>query len=211
MSSVIVFDFDGTLADSLSVMLRVYNEIAAMRGLLEVRDAEWQKLRRMRITEGLRFIGVKPYQVPGLLALGKRQLQAHKHEISLFAGIADVIKQLSEAGHELYVLSTNSKDIVQSVLAKHGLIEFVHVLGSSKIFGKAQAVRHLIKKLKVDPGNVWMIGDEIRDIQAAKRAHVRIIAVAWGAQPEDILSAAGPTAIASKPQEIVSLLNTRQR
>jgi phosphoglycolate phosphatase len=205
---IIIFDFDGTLADSLSAMLRLYNEeVAPTRHLKEVTDTDWQKIRRMKVSEALRYVGIKPYQLPGLLTLGRRELLKHAGDIKLFPGIADVVRELAGQGHGLYLLSTNSQTVVQTVVNNHGIADYIQVLKSTAIFGKAQAVRHLMRKLKTNPAEVFMVGDEIRDIQAAHKVGVKIISVAWGMQPEDLLLSYKPDWLAKQPNDIVSFID----
>ncbi len=204
----IVFDFDGTLADSQSVVLELYNDTAKERDFRHINREDWPKVRRMGIAEGLKFAGIKAYQIPGLLALGKREMVKRARDIKLFPGVADVVKQLNAYGHEVYLLSTNSNQVVNTVLKNNGLIGYLTVLKSSQIFGKARAIRGLMRKHKLKSGDVWMVGDEVRDIQAAQKAGVNIISVTWGFQPTDVLGPAEPTALAQNPADILKIIQS---
>jgi phosphoglycolate phosphatase len=204
--SVVVFDFDGTLADSFKVALDIYNTMAKEKGHAPVSEEDWQRLRYMHIGQGLKYIGVKPYQVPGLLAQGRRMLKDRTGDIYLFRGIPALIKRLSSEGHNLFVLSTNSKIIVEKVLTDGGVNEYVKVLKSAPLFGKAAVLKKLTKQTGSKSEDVWMIGDEIRDGQAARKAGVNFIAVNWGLQPKEILESTKPRAIAMVPSDIADLI-----
>lgn len=201
----IIFDFDGTLADSFDVMLQIYNELAATRGMRPVNEADWLELRKGTIAQGLKWTGAKPYHLPGLLAQGLKLVETRTSQIKLFPEVIPVIKKLADKGHQLFVLSTNSQPVIQEVLNKHDIGELVTVLKSSRVFGKTQAVRKLLRTYKLDPNNVWMIGDEVRDMQAAKRAGVHAVGVEWGFQPSQTLKAVGNVTIVKQPKDILLL------
>ena len=205
--STIVFDFDGTLADSFLVMLGIYNDLAKLKGFRQATEADWQKLRIGTIGSGLKWAGINPIQVPGLLTLGLRMVEKRTAEIKLFPEMVKLVDQLAAEGHQLFVLSTNSQALIQEVLNKHGIGEQLDVLKSSRLFGKAQALRKLMRSHRLDPQSVWMIGDEVRDMRAAKRAGVQAAGVAWGFQPEATLVAVGDIHIVKQPKDILKLVS----
>lgn len=204
--SHIVFDFDGTLADSLPVLLKVYNELAPKWGTNHISQADWPRLRQLPFTQGIKEIGVRPYRIPALLAEGKRELQAHSHEIELFPDVPNLIRQLHDDGYQLHILSTNSTAVVRTVLDKAELNPYLGILRSSRYFGKAQALRRFLKQNKVSARDVWMVGDELRDGAGARKVGIRFVAVSWGFQPAEVLSQENPVAIVRKPSDIRKII-----
>lgn len=204
----IIFDFDGTLADSFSVMRKLYNQYAPQKGLNELTEEMWQQMRTMKITDSVKLLGVKPYQIPALLSLGRREVLKLAHEIPLFKGMDEVVKGLAKDGHDLYVLSTNSQQVVSAVLETHGIASEVHILKSTPIFGKARAVKHLMREKGLSPGDIWMIGDEIRDVHAAQKVGVRVVSVTWGLQTEQTLAAENPDFLAKTPKDILKAVSS---
>lgn len=205
--AVVVFDFDGTLADSLVVLLEVYNDLAATKGFQHVNEANWRRLREGTIKDGLKWTGIKAYQVPNMLTHGLKLLEKRKAEIKLFPDMIQVVQQLHKNGHTLFVLSTNSQELIQEVLNKHGIGQQLEVLKSSRIFGKAQSLRKLVRSNNFNEEDVWMIGDEVRDMNGAKRAGVHGIGVSWGFQPAQTLQAVSPSVqIAKAPADILQII-----
>lgn len=200
----IIFDFDGTLADSYSIMLALYNAEAPHYGARTVSAEDWEAIRRMKFGEILKFIGIKPHQLPKYLALGKQVLKGHNDQITLFKGVVKMIKHLQAAGHDLYVLSSNAEDTIQMVLDRYD-IGFMTVMKSSKMFGKAAPLRRLVRSNHLENDQVWMVGDEIRDIAAAHKAGINSLAVTWGFHPHEMLEPAQPTAYADTPDEVVAI------
>jgi phosphoglycolate phosphatase len=206
---MLIFDFDGTLADSLTVMLDIYNhEIAPKWNLRTVTSDDWHRLRQSSITKGLRYVGVKPYQLARLLTEGKRLVKARSSEIKLFPGAAKLIKQLAKDGHEIYALSTNDQALIRDVLRGAGIEEQIHVLKSPRIFGKANSLRRLLRQTGAQAASAWMIGDEVRDMVAARRVGMNAMAVTWGFQPEVTLAALKPQAIARQLEDIPKLIQS---
>lgn len=202
----IIFDFDGTLADSFSVGLDVYNQLAAKRKIRIIDANDWEKVRRMSFKQALKFAGARPYIFPGLIKEGKNLFKARAHEIRLFKGLDKVIHKLYKDGHSLYILSSNSEDTIHHVLEAAGVHESIEILKSPPFFGKASAIKNLVKSKKLDQSSTWMVGDELRDGIAANKAGVNFLGVAWGLQPEEILLKAMPKYIAVQPKDILKIL-----
>lgn len=204
---VIIFDFDGTMADSFTLIRQLYNKHAPEYGVRTIEsEAHWQEIRRMSFRQLMHEFDVKPYQIPRYLVTAKKLMLNEADKIELFTGIVEIIKQLRGEGNELYVLSSNTEELVGKILAKNGISNQMTVMKSSRLFGKSQSVKRLIKQLKISTDSVLLIGDETRDIEAANKAGVRSIGVTWGFHPEDVLQVSNPTFIANKPQEIVEII-----
>jgi phosphoglycolate phosphatase len=202
----IVFDFDGTLADMKSLIMEVGNEIAAKKGWPPVDEATYQELSKGNIKDGLQHLGIPLRDVPFALIQGKRMLSRRVDEINLFPGIPELVTGLRASGHELFVLSTNSRKLIKTVLVRHKLADKLTVLPSSGLFGKAPVLKRFMRSRKLPKQAVWVIGDELRDIEAAKRVGVQSIAVTWGLQHPDTLQAAKPTFVVDTPQQIAAYL-----
>ena len=207
-SKMIVFDFDGTLADSLSVLLDIYNKDFAPKWNLRPVDLnEWQRLRQMSFAQGMRSVGVKPYQLASMLPEGRRLVKARAHDIKLFPGATDLLKFLAGRGHHLYALSSNDQAVIREVLEAEGITNQIQVLKSPRLFGKANSLRRLLRQTATPASSAVMVGDEVRDMTAAKKAGMQSVAVAWGFQPEVTLAAHSPTAIVHTFAELRAILS----
>ena len=129
-------------------------------------------------------------------------------DVQIFPGIVKTIQDLHAEGHNLFIVSSNSSHNVIKFLTFHKIEKnFVGVEGSVSLFSKNKALIKILKFNALNPTETWYIGDEIRDIQAAKSVNVRNIAVTWGFTAKNILSAQEPTALADKPTDIMAILN----
>ncbi|MBI1856764.1 HAD-IA family hydrolase [Candidatus Saccharibacteria bacterium] len=198
---IIVFDFDGTLANTRELTLSIYNEIASEHGFKRITTKDYIRLRKQSYLSVLRWTGIHLWQIPKLISEGHKLFAKRGSEIRLFPGCQEVLYALNAAGHDLYVLSSNTPRTIKKVTRAQGL-EFIHVLPSANLFSKAAKLKNLKKKYPNE--NMVMIGDELRDIQAAKRAGIKVFAVTWGFQPKEMLKSANPDILISKPSEILA-------
>jgi phosphoglycolate phosphatase len=206
----IIFDFDGTLADMKRLLMEVGNELAVRKGWKPIDEATYQELSRGSVMQGIKHLGIPLRELPLGLLEGKRKLNLRAHEIELFPGISELINSLHAAGHELFVLSTNSRKLIQTVLQRHNLADKITVLPSSGLFGKTAALKRFLRSRRLARDSVWMIGDELRDIEAAKRAKINGVAVTWGLQHPDTLRAAKPAYVVDTPMQILSLIQNNR-
>lgn len=201
----LIFDFDGTLADSFSLVMELAYEILEMEPL-PAREVE--RLRRLPLFKAVRELRVPLYRVPKLLLNGRQKMHERIHEVHPFPGIPEVLSVLHQQGNHLLVISSNSEQNVRSFLrANHLEGYFDGVYGGVGIFDKAGALRKVMRRNKLDPANCFYIGDEVRDIMGASRVDVRTVSVAWGYQHETALKRHHPFAIARQPTDLLEIFD----
>ena len=202
----IIFDFDGTIADSFEVVLELFYELTGHEHLA---DEEIVELKSLPIRKVGKKVGISLPQVPRLLMKGRVLMRERMREVKVFPGLYEVLAALKRDGWQLMVISTNSQQNVEAYLKAHGLREhFDRIYGNVGLFSKTQSLRKVIRQNKLDRNACYYIGDEIRDMQAAHRAHIRAVAVTWGYNDVSILTAEKPFAVAHKPADLVKIFAT---
>lgn len=196
----VVFDFDGTIADSMWVVIDIYEQLFAV----SVSDEQVEHIRGLNAAQVVKHLGVPLWKAPKFLTKGKKMMRGRMDEIKPFDGMYELIQNLHKAGHKLSIMSSNSEANVRYFLQKYALNQyFGDIIGGIGLFGKAAALR---KFLAMDTKHVVYVGDETRDIDGAKKAHVPIIAVGWGYNNEPILRASRPDYFAYKPSDIQNIV-----
>lgn len=190
---LIIFDFDGTLADSASWMIRTLNDIAGQFGLRRVSDAEVQMLRGRSNTDIVRHLGVPLWKLPKIAAEMRRRIAADIEQFKLFAGVDAMLRSLDERGVQLAIVSSNSESNVRRVLGEENAVRIDAFDCSAAMFGKAGKLRSVMRRLGMDPRATLYVGDETRDIEAAREIGVASGAVTWGYAKPDILATFKPT------------------
>jgi phosphoglycolate phosphatase-like HAD superfamily hydrolase len=201
---LIVFDFDGTLADSLGPALATYNRIAPGLGLRSVVDLE--AARSMPTRRLLRQLGIRFWRLPRVIRAFQAAMAEHAGELRLHDGVAGMLRGLSARGHRLGILSSNREDVIRACLRANDIEGlFAFVIGYPKLFGKAKALRRVLKAEKADRAGLLFVGDELRDVEAGRKAKVATVAVTWGFQAEPLLATGSATYLVRRPDEVLAL------
>lgn len=197
-----IFDFDGTLADSAAWFTGVFNQLARRHGFRELSEAEIAALRGRSSREIIRDMGVPAWRMPAIAADVRRRMAADAEAIALFEGVDPMLRSLKEAGLAVGVVSSNSEDNIRRILGPHtaGTVDAFEC--GAGLFGKAAKFRKLMKRLGVSPAETICIGDETRDIEAAKAVGAASGAVQWGYATPEVLSRFEPTLTFAAPGEI---------
>lgn len=210
---IILFDFDGTLADTAPMIRSVYGDIAQRHKLRPLTDEDYTTLRRGTITDARKWTGIRWWQFPLMIRSIKRLMLLQAEKVKLFPGAVDLVRQLHEDNVQMYILSRNTPETIQRTLTRYKLARYVSVLPRRRrsLGGKVAAIKQLIRRERVDPATVWIVGDEVRDLQAAQRAGISSIAVTWGLQDESILQRYNPTYIVNTIDELQATLQQIRR
>ena len=203
----LVFDFDGTIADTFDEGLRIYNELAQDLNLKLIDDEEITYLRTMTISDFLDHLGIPKRMVPTLLYRGTRMLKAKIPSLPLIKGMADALPRLRKGSEHFGILTSNSVENAGLFLETHGLAGvFTFVSSTSKLTGKSKYLRNILKRYALAPEELIYIGDEIRDIRAARKAGVAVAAVGWGFNSSESLLASEPDHFCRTPDQLMALI-----
>lgn len=205
-SKCVVFDFDGTLADSEVIMIAIYDHFAARNNKPELTEEIKQKLRDGTTRQALKWSGVRLWQIPRLLNLARKEYRKRSSKVKIFTGVKSLVKDLSK-DFDIYILSTNSEKTVKKILNNNDFKTEVNILKGSSVFGKGKALKKLLSHHAYDRSRSWMIGDETRDIIAGNKAGLNTIGVTWGLQSEVGLRRAKPDHIAVEPKDILKTVS----
>jgi phosphoglycolate phosphatase len=96
--------------------------------------------------------------------------------------------------------------VIRACLRANGVEEvFAFVIGYPKLFGKAKVLRRILRVEKAGRDGLLFVGDELRDLEAGRKAKVATVAVTWGFQDERLLRTGGATYLAHRPDEVLAL------
>lgn len=205
----VVFDLDGTLADTFSTVLRLFNRV-----MLDRTGRQW------RLEEML------PYFGPPETIMFQRMFPAAElhepmiadyfrfsredgHEIKPFDGISELVSELKSSGVKLGVFSAANAEAARIRVGHAGLLDFFdEVIGGDSVTNSKphpDGLLHLMERFGVDPAATLYVGDMVADIQTGQAAGVTTVAVTWGAAKRESLAAAQPDFIVEKPQQLRSV------
>ena len=203
-----LFDFDGTLADSYAWFLGVVNRFADEHGFRRIEEPEIETLRGQSARQVMGALGVPAWKLPRIAHQMRREMAADIGRIGLFPGMDRVLRELARQGVELAVVTSNSRENVRRVLGPEnaGLIR-CYACGAS-IFGKRPKLRAVLRDSGIPAREAIAIGDEIRDLEAARAEGIAFGAVEWGYTRPEALRAQGPEEVFAGPEEILRIGHT---
>ncbi len=204
---VIIFDFDGTIADTLDALVTIANSLAVKFNFKQITPEELAVLRNLNSRQIIQKSGISLLQIPFLVKRVKSELKQQIQHLSTIPGIKEALIELNNQGHRLGIITSNSTDNVTAFLQKNeleDLFDFIH--SGITIFGKTRIINNFLKQENLQPEEVIYIGDETRDIEATKKAHVKVIAVSWGFNSREVLAAENPDFLIDHPSELLEVI-----
>jgi phosphoglycolate phosphatase len=204
-----VFDFDGTLADTLPWLLGVLDGLADRFGFTKLDGDELEAVRRLGTRAILKRMGLPLWKVPAVVKHVRTLAARDVRTLPIVAGTREALRTLDEHGVVLAVVSSNSEDNVRVVLGDDAARIRFYECGAS-ILGKARLLRKVLAKARVAPGDAIYVGDELRDGEAAASVGMRFGAVSWGFQPADVLRQKSPAAIFDDMDDLRAKLTGRR-
>jgi phosphoglycolate phosphatase len=203
--TLVIFDLDGTLADSFSWFRTVINGVAREYGFRQIVDDEVEPLRRAGAREILHPLGVPRWKLPAiarrLRALKREQLDA----LSLFPGAPSMLHTLRDSGLTLTLVSSDNEDNARRQLGENAAV-FSHFACGASIFGKAAKFKAVMCRARVTAAQTIAIGDQVRDIEAARAAGIACGAATWGYSATDALIAMKPDMVFQNMNDIAAQL-----
>jgi len=202
----IIFDFDGTLADSTAVFASAWNTIAQKYKFKGIELKEIEALKKLSIAERSKLFDFPMYKLPMILPQFYRLYRQSLNDVHLYDGMKEVLLEIDKRGYKILIISSNSQENILEFLKMNGIHCVSDVLCSNRIFGKDKVIKKFLKDSSITSSEVLYIGDEQRDIVACKKAGVPIIWVGWGYDAIEVVKHEEPDYKVAKPQEILTII-----
>jgi phosphoglycolate phosphatase len=201
---MVLWDFDGTLADSWSCGREIYNEIAARHGFAPITDID--AIRQMSTREFLKRHRISVFRLAKFVREWQGGMRTRMAEVGFYPGILDALQTLRNQGATLGILSSNAVENIRICLANQQVEDLFTVVESSpRLFGKAGGIRRILKRQSLTRRDLLYIGDETRDLDAAHKAGVDSAAVGWGLHRPETLRGHAPTHLVERAAQIPAL------
>lgn len=202
----IIFDFDGTIGDSLKIAHEVWNFLAPELGYKPLNDTQIQILRDKGAKEFVKEFNLSPIKIPRLLKRVHEEMGKRTGEILLFPDMKETLLKLKEKGNSLGILTSNSVENVETFIKLNQLGDcFDFIQSEANLFGKSETLRKIIKERNLNISESFYVGDETRDIEACNEIGMRNIAVTWGYNSKEALEKLCPTYIVEEARGIAEL------
>ncbi len=198
---LVIFDFDGTLADSAGWFRSILPDLARRFRFRCPDEDELEVLRHKPPRDVMRILKIPHWKLV-LIAVHVRKRAAKAEAFPLFGGVPDVLRAIAARGIKIALVSSNAEGNVRRALGPELSALVTTWSCGAGLFGKAKHFRDVLRATKVAPERALSIGDEIRDIEAARDIGLKAAAVAWGFGMKPALEAAEPDVMFGSVNEL---------
>ena len=203
---VILFDFDGTIADTVRAGVGIFNKLAGRYGFLEITPENEDGLREKGPREVMKELSISRFRAPFILRRLRKGLREKIPTLKTVHDMRIVLVALKKRGHILGIVTSNSKENVLEFLKNNRLEFFDHIQAGAGLFRKSYAIKKTMVRNGLKKSEVVFVGDEIRDVKAAQKRDIKVVAVTWGTNSRKGLERANPDFIVDNARELLEVL-----
>jgi phosphoglycolate phosphatase len=203
---LLIFDFDGTLANSFPWVVAILDELAEKFNAIPVDHSKLDELKSYGPRKIMKMHNVSIWKLPAILKFTRSRMKTNGDSIHCFEGVADMLRELKQNDIRMALVTTNTCETVRRVLGDD-LYNLFHLFEDKvSLFGKPAALRRIIRKSGLDRSEMLAIGDEIRDVEAAKKVNIPFGAVSWGFSNMEAMASHSPEHTFTEMSQIVDLV-----
>lgn len=206
MHKAVLFDFDGTLADTRHLVYDAYLRLTHKHGLKAVSREEFEEMKTFSIRERFKRAGISLRILPRLARDALKVYGELIESVIPFPHIRELLHTMKKKGLLLAIVSSNNYKNIDSFLSTHNLQLFDYIDAGSGIFGKHRAIKRTLRRIGIGKQDAFYVGDELRDIDACRRVPIEIVSVSWGYDSVSLLEEGKPDLLVHRPLEILEAL-----
>ena len=208
--ALIIFDFDGVLADTLDDLIRFGQDVCNELGINHlVNKDDLGNLESMSFASFGRACEVPEHLIEEFVQRCLNRFAERKSPPAIFTGLSAIVRNFA-INNTLVIVTTNSTQNVNAFLMEHGLEDCIQAVYGVDIPGsKAQKISIARTQFSADIRRepIFMVGDSLSDMRAAKEASVKSIAVTWGHQSLEHLLRGNPDYVVRFPRDLIEIIN----
>lgn len=205
-TTTILFDFDGTLAETMMLIYTVFNRLSSVYGYRHLPEEEIEAVRHMTIHEFIEHVGIALWKVPIIAIHARRLMHRDMHEIHPPAGLVDVLTRIHESDrYHMDILTSNRSKNVHAFLGQHSIDWFDEVHSTRSVLSKKRRVKKYIRERGIDPQTLYYVGDTSVDVESARLAGAKSVAVSWGLNTPEALARSNPDHLVNIPRELLDI------
>jgi phosphoglycolate phosphatase len=189
---LVIFDFDGTLADSWPLAADMLVAQASRFRYRQFTRDEIERLRALPTREVFRALEIAPWRLPGIIRAMRKDLERSHHAIPLFQGVSAMLHALKASGLQIGVVSSNSLATIIRTLGSEAMNCITFTECGASLYGKAKRLRRMLRRAGVEETEAVAVGDDTRDLDAASKAGLPGLAVEWGYAEAALLRTLAP-------------------
>jgi pyrophosphatase PpaX len=207
----VLWDFDGTLADSTELIMRCYRYTMATHLGEPPPDEEWLSGFGMTLESQIaRFARSDEENQAMLHTYRSYQLSCHDTMLRPFAGAVETVAELARQGVALAIVTSKHREAALRGMDLCGLMDHFPVIVTPEDVTHPkphpEPVVHALRELRVSPADTLFVGDSPHDIASGRGAGTRTAGALWGPFSRPALEAARPNALLERPADVLELV-----
>ncbi|HOJ68471.1 MAG TPA: HAD family hydrolase [Candidatus Hydrogenedentes bacterium] len=202
MSPLILFDYDGVIADTRGMFQRAFREACAGFGLERLAEEDaFLQVFEDNMLAGLSSAGLREPDIPVFLGVLEQALnQAPLPPV--FDGMTEVIRVLHRR-FPLWIITSNVSAVIRPVLEQAGIAScFREIMGADVHPKKVEKIR-CVRASFPETTPAWYVGDTLGDLLEGSRAGCHTIAVTWGWHDRERLRRGQPARWVEEPSDLL--------
>jgi len=193
----ILFDFDGVIADSLTVAFEINKMICP-----DLTDEGYRKRFEGNINDWERVADGHSAKCHHDIHFFTEYIPRMRDRVGITVGIKKVIQHLSES-HTLIIVSSTITGPIQKFMEKYNLSPyFLEVMGNDIHTSKIEKIKMILSRYGREPERYVFITDTLGDIREASHVDIGTIGVTWGIHKQETLLKGTPFRVIQKPKDL---------
>jgi pyrophosphatase PpaX len=207
----VLFDLDGTLLDSVRLILDSYHHTLANHGLPARTDAHWLAGLGTPLRVQFREWGDDPAQIEAMvLTYREYNLTHHDQQVSPYPGVVEMVRAVQAAGRRTALVTSKNREGATRGLRVIGLDDTMEVIvGADDVVNPKphpEPVHRALEALGAAPAEAVFVGDSLHDMHSGRAAGTATAAVLWGPFDRAHLEPSTPDHWLAEPGDLLRLL-----
>jgi len=194
-NKLIVFDYDGVIADSLPLWINAFEKGGIMNNIpIRLDKNIFDRIDYISVKDIIKDAGLEnDERVFSYISDVNNAYNINREDVKLFIGIHELIKNLHLAGNIVCINTLSETELVRSKFEQENIFQFISDIAGVDVKGnKSEKTISFMKKYSFSPKDTFIIGDSAGDIIEGKKAGVITIAVGYGWHSKEKLLAQKP-------------------
>ncbi len=206
MEKLLIFDYDGVIADSLDIIWECFDKINKKHNLFPFKNKnELTKIWDQNLFESVSKLGISIIDLAKFYKEWVDLLILNNERVKPFVGLKSILKKLSQDNY-LTIISSNDYEVVSDFLKRNGLFNYFNlILGAERGKSKTRKLKFVLNKFKIPEDRTYFITDTIGDLKEVKDFGIKTVAVTWGYHDKSKLQKENPDFLIETPKEILAL------
>ena len=209
----ILFDLDGTLIDSIELILSSMRYAFAKLGREAPSDEEWSAgIGIPLFTMFARYARDDADRLELIAAYREHQFAHHDRLVRCYDDVVDTVRTLRERGHPMGIVTSKSEYLAMRGLVHVGLAKYMDTIvgcdGSARHKPDPEPVRIALHRLDCPPERALFVGDSVHDVIAGNAAGVTTVAALWGAFKREDMEPGQPNHWLTSISELPPIVQT---